>query len=90
MLAKSLRNKHRLHAAANALPYGMLASSSRGYFSLMDRVRDRLQQPLRHIKSFVEPDGQSYESQLPETSRTYGNTAANLSASVTHNALEMH
>jgi hypothetical protein len=90
MLAKSLRNKNRLQAAAQAAPYGLLAAQSRGYFSLMDRVRDRLQQPLRHIKSFVEPDGQSYETQLPETSRTYGNTAANLSAAVTHNALEMH
>jgi hypothetical protein len=45
---------------------------------------------LRHIKSFTEPDGQNYESQLPDGYRLHGNTAANLSASITHNALEMN
>jgi hypothetical protein len=38
----------------------------------------------------VEPDGQNYESQLPDGYRLHGNTAANLSASITHNALEMN
>ena len=39
----------------NAMP--VLPVSQRGYFSLMDRVRDKVQQPLRHVKSFMEPDG---------------------------------
>lgn len=34
----------------------------RGYFSLMDRMKEKIQQPLRHIKSFTEPDGHNYES----------------------------
>ena len=38
----------------------------------------------------MEPDGQNYESQLPDGYRLHGNTAANLSASITHNALEMN
>jgi len=38
----------------------------------------------------MEPDGANYESQMPDTSRTHGNTAAHFSAYVTQNALEMH
>jgi len=57
---------------------------------MMDRVRDKLSTPLRHIRSFVEPDGMNYESQLPEGYRLHGNTAAHFSASITSNALEMH
>ena len=56
----------------------------------MDRVREKLSTPLRHIRSFVEPDGANYESQLPEGYRLHGNTAAHFSATVTGNAFEMH
>lgn len=45
---------------------------------------------MRHIKSYVEPDGQNYESQLPDGYRLHGNTAANFSAYVTGNSFEMH
>jgi len=68
----------------------IMAMQNRGYFSLMDRVRDKLHTPLKHIKSFVEPDGINYESQLPDGYRLHGNTAMNFSASITHNALEMN
>lgn len=67
-----------------------MPASQRGYFSLLDRVRDKIHQPLRHVRAFVEPDGQNQESQLPEGYRLHGNSAANFSASITHNALEMH
>jgi len=71
-------------------PVSLLAPSQRGYFSLMDRVKDKLQQPLRHFKSFMEPDGQNYESQLPDGYRLHGNSAANFSAYITRNSLEMN
>lgn len=45
---------------------------------------------MRHVRAFVEPDGQNHESQLPEGYRLHGNSAANFSAAITHNALEMH
>jgi hypothetical protein len=48
---------------------------SRPYFSVLQKFKDRFRTPLRHIESFVEPDGANYESQLPEGYRTHGNTA---------------
>ena len=86
MLSKSLR------ASINkkAMLSGRAVVAGRGYFSLADRVRETIQQPWRHVKSFIEPDGQNYESQLPDGYRLHGNTAANLSATITHNALEMN
>lgn len=56
----------------------------------MDRFKAKMQEPMRHVRAFIEPDGQNYESQLPDGYRLHGNTAANLSASITHNALEMN
>ena len=53
-------------------------------------MRDKWSQTGRHFKSFIEPDGQNYESQLPDGYRLHGNTAMNLSAYITHNALEMN
>jgi hypothetical protein len=77
--------------AANAVKKSlMMTSQNREYFSLMDRMKEKIKAPLRHVKSFTEPDGQNYESQLPDGYRLHGNTAANLSASITHNALEMN
>ena len=95
MLSKQI---HKYRAANNAAklllksrsPLGMLSMGQRGYFSLMDRVKEQFQVPLRHLKSFTEPEGQNYESQLPDGYRLHGNTAANFSASITHNALEMN
>ena len=68
----------------------MAQVQSRNYFSVKDKVQARLSQPLKHFKSFFEPDGMNYESQLPDGYRLHGNTAATLSASITHNALEMN
>lgn len=87
MLSKSLRASINNKAM---LTGRMAVANSRGYFSLADRVRETIQQPWRHVKSFIEPDGQNYESQLPDGYRLHGNTAANLSATITHNALEMN
>jgi hypothetical protein len=68
-----------------------LVNPARAYnISLMDRIKEKFHGPIRHFRSFVEPDGQNYESQLPDTYRLHGNTAMNFSASITHNALEMH
>lgn len=86
-LGKASKSQLQNRTAVSALLSG---SQQRGYFSLMDRVKDKIHQPLRHIKSYMEPDGQNYESQLPEGYRLHGNTAAHFSASITHNALEMH
>jgi len=63
---------------------------TRPYFSLTDKIRDKVHTPMRHIKSFFEPDGQNYETQLPVGDRTHGNTAASFSASITQNALELN
>ena len=53
-------------------------------------MKDRFNTPLRHMKSFTEPDGYNYQSQMPATYYQHGNTIASFSASVTQNALEMH
>jgi hypothetical protein len=66
------------------------ALSQRGYFGLVDRIKQKMQVPMKHINSFIEPDGQNYESQLPDGYRLHGNTAMNMSAYITHNALEMN
>lgn len=65
-------------------------AASRPYFSMFDRVRDAMQTPLRHIRSFVEPDGNRYNSQLPEGYRLHGNSAASLAGKITGNSLEMN
>merc|ERR1719223_1412405 len=57
---------------------------------MFDRVKETVTQSWKHVKAFIEPDGQNYESQLPDGYRLHGNSAANLSATVTHNALEMN
>jgi hypothetical protein len=62
----------------------------RGYFSIVDKVKDRFWKPWRHVQSFVEPDGQNYQTQLPEGYRTHGNTAASFSAYITQNAIELN
>ena len=87
MLTRQIRQLNQSKAvrlaATKAVPH-------RGYFSLMDKVKDRLSVPLKHMKSFAEPDGHNYESQLPDGYRTHGNTAAHFSAYLTRSALEMN
>ena len=87
MLSRSFRH---VRAPISTGAKTLAATSNRPYFSMMDRIRSTVTHPWRHIKSFIEPDGQNYESQLPDGYRLHGNTAANLSATITHNALEMN
>ena len=56
----------------------------------MDKVRDAIRVPWRHYQQFFQPAGYHYESQMPETSRTYGNTAMNFDAYLTENAIDMN
>lgn len=45
---------------------------------------------MKHIKSFVEPDGNRYNSQLPEGYRLHGNTAAQFTATLSHDSLDLN
>ena len=89
MLTKTLK---RLNLATRPAMAAMgLNHPVRAYnLSLVDRVKETFHNQIRHIRSFVEPDGQNYESQLPDGYRTHGNTAAHFSASITNNSFEMH
>ena len=60
-----------------------MQTPDRGYFSFMEKIRDKINKPLRHIKSFVEPDGMNYQTQLPVGYNTHGNSAASFSAYIT-------
>ena len=62
----------------------------RGYFSVMDRVRDAARVPWKHVTSFFEPDGINYESQLPNTSLLHGNSAMNFNAYLAQNAIDLN
>lgn len=35
-------------------------ANQRGYFSFVDKLRDRFQKPYRHVQSFFEQDGINY------------------------------
>ena len=94
----SLRNnlKHSVRrptASKYSQHINLLAATQvqqRHYFSLMDKIRDKIQVPYRHMQAMTEPDGQNYQSQMPDTYRTHGNTAATFSASLTQNAIELN
>jgi hypothetical protein len=36
--------------------------AAQGYFSVFEKMKDRFNTPLRHLKSFTEPDGYNYQS----------------------------
>ena len=74
MLSRSLK---RMSVATKPGMAAMgIVNPVRSYnLSLMDRVKEKFNTPLRHIRSFIEPDGQNYESQLPDGYRLHGNTA---------------
>lgn len=40
----------------------LVSTPDRGYFSVFDKLRDRFNTPLRHIRSFTDPDGYNYQS----------------------------
>lgn len=66
----------------NALGVAAINRSYNG-LSLRDRLREKFWTPIKHFKSFIEPDGQNYESQLPDGYRLHGNTAQHFSAYIT-------
>ena len=76
--------------ASNNLQSGMTSTQGRPYFSLMDKIRDKINTPMKHIRSFVEADGQRYVTQLPEGYRTHGNTAATFAATLTGNSIDLN
>src|SRR6056300_1544614 len=88
MLQKSFSRVASKHTAM--LPSTQYVGARRPYFSVFDKMKDRFNTPLKHIKSFVEPDGYNHESQLPSGYRLHGNTAATFSAHLTKNAIELN
>jgi len=56
----------------------------------MQKFKDRFSAPLKHLQSFTEPDGYNYQTQLGDTYRMHGNSAQQMSASITNNALELN
>ena len=70
--------------AMTALPTSqMVQRHQRPFFSVFEKAKDRFGTPLKHIQSFMEPNGNNYESQLPDGYRLHGNSAASFSASIT-------
>lgn len=65
-------------------------TESRPYFTFMDRVKDAVRVPMKHIESYFEPQGQEYLTQRPQTENLYGNTAMVFNAYLTHNAIDMN
>lgn len=89
MLTKTLSRMARAPTKFNALG---VTAASRSYNGLSpwDRVKEKFNNPLKHIYAYLEPAGHNHESQLPDGYRLHGNTAQNFSASITQNAFEMH
>ena len=86
------RSLNALHPAmaSNRLSSGMTPMQGRPYFSLMDKLRDKINTPMKHIKSFTEADGTRYTTQIPEGYRTHGNTAATFAATLTGNSIDLN
>ena len=66
------------------------AVAQRPYFSVFEKIKDRFRTPMKHIESFVAPDGYATSSQVPEGYRLHGNSAASFSASMTQNSIELN
>lgn len=62
----------------------------RPYFTFMDRVKEAVRVPVKHLESYFEPEGKDYESQVPTTENLYGNSAMVFNAYLTHNAVAMN
>lgn len=65
-------------------------NEGRPYFTFMDRVKEAVRVPTKHLESYFEPQGKDYESQMPNTDQAYGNTAMVFNAYLTHNAIDMN
>jgi len=57
-LQKSLFRARNMALIRNCNIIG--STQQRDYFSVFEKIKDRFNIPMRHIKSFVEPDGQNY------------------------------
>jgi hypothetical protein len=66
------------------------ASTIRPYFSVLEKVKERFNIPMKHFQSFAEVGGQNYQSQLPEAYRLHGNSAMSFTASINNNAIDLH
>jgi hypothetical protein len=66
MLSKQIKGFKAASGIASRCQFKNAAICStvgtRGYFSVMDRIKQKLHTPMKHINSFMEPDGQNYES----------------------------
>ena len=55
------RGSHARLASTSLLPV-RAPVLTRGYFSFMEKMKDKFWKPWRHVQSFVEPDGINYQS----------------------------
>ena len=65
LLAKNLHRQFGRTIAnhnSKALSMTRIQVPQRQYFTFMEKVRDTINKPLRHIKSFMEPDGINYQT----------------------------
>ena len=91
VLQSSLKARKQLVMNTNiAASVSGAQNMGRSYFTFMDRVKEAVRVPMKHMESYFEPQGKDYESQLPNTENLYGNTAMVFNAYLTHNAIDMN
>ncbi|CAI2358834.1 unnamed protein product [Moneuplotes crassus] len=100
MLLRGLNNRfthgalkgrnHLLKATQATSTVSGSGNVGRPYFTFMDKVKEAVRVPVKHMESFFESGGHDYESQLPNTENLYGNTAMVFNAYLTHNAIDMN
>ena len=61
-LFKALPRGSHTRLASNSLLTARASVPTRGYFSFMEKMKDKFWKPWRHVQSFVEPDGINYQS----------------------------
>ena len=61
MLMKHLHRSSALRKpAVSLLVPATTQTQARGYFSIVDKIKDKFHKPWRHVQSFMEPDGINY------------------------------
>jgi hypothetical protein len=91
VLQNSLKARKQLVMNTNiAASVSGTQNMGRSYFTFMDRVKEAVRVPMKHMESYFEPHGKDYESQLPNTENLHGNTAMVFNAYLTHNAIDMN
>ena len=58
--------------------------------SFVDRMKETINTPFRHFKTFFEPDGINYSTQAPETAKLHGNTAMTFNAYLAQNSIDLN